>query len=70
MASSVIRDFSYDEDERRLTVRFVGGRVYVYADVPAGIAAGLATAPSQGRFFGEHVRDRFPVARLRTGWPG
>jgi hypothetical protein len=69
MPSRVIHSFSYHEDDRRLIVRFVGGRVYSYAEVPAEIAKGLASAPSRGRYFGEHVRDRFAFDRLRTGWP-
>lgn len=67
MPSSVIQTLVYDKDERQLTVRFVSGRVYSYADVPAEIATGFATATSKGHYFNEYVRDRFPYARSRSG---
>ena len=67
MPSSVIQTVDYDKDERQLTVRFVSGRVYSYADVPAEIATGFATAASKGHYFNECVRDRFPYARSRSG---
>jgi hypothetical protein len=70
MPSSVIQTFGYDEDERRLTVRFVSGLVYAYAGVPAEIAAGLRAAPSKGHYFTECIRDRFAFTRLRAGWAG
>lgn len=65
MPSSVIESVAYDKDDRRLTVRFVTGRVYIYDDVPPAVAAGLAGADSRGRFFNEAVRDRFPFVRAR-----
>ena len=67
MPSSVIQTVVYDKDERQLTVRFVSGRVYSYADVPAEIATEFATAASKGHYFNEYVRDRFPYARSRSG---
>jgi len=68
--SSVIQTFGYDEDERRLTVRFVSGLVYAYAGVPAEIVAGLRAASSKGHYFTECIRDRFTFTRLRAGWLG
>ncbi len=65
MPSSVIRRFHYDEAARRLTVVFASGAIYAYRDVPAVVAAGLETAESKGRFFGEAIRDRYGFDRLR-----
>lgn len=65
MPSSVIRDVAYDPATRRLTVRFVTGRVYAYAEVPADVADALAVAPSQGGFFNRMIRDRFTATRVR-----
>jgi lysyl-tRNA synthetase class 2 len=67
MPSSVIETFAYDEDERRLMVRFVSGLVYVYASVPGDVAAGFRDAPSKGQYFNESIRDRFSFARSRKG---
>ncbi len=65
MPSSVIRSFDYDSTTRRLTVRFVGGRVYAYDDVPPEIAVGLGAAQSRGSYFNLVIRDRFMATRLR-----
>ncbi len=65
MPSSVIRSFDYHAPSRRLTVRFVTGRVYAYDDVPPDIAEGLGAAASRGSFFNLVIRDRFAATRLR-----
>lgn len=67
MPSSVIRTFVYDKEESRLVVRFASGKVYTYDDVPAEVAAGFATAASQGSYFNEVIRDRFAFRRKRSG---
>ncbi|AGH50001.1 MULTISPECIES: KTSC domain-containing protein [Sphingomonadales] len=64
MPSSVIRAFDYDPDGHRLLVRFVGGRLYRYSDVPAEIVRQFRAAPSRGRFFNRRIRDRFPAERI------
>jgi lysyl-tRNA synthetase class 2 len=57
--SSAIRRFDYDGAAETLDVTFVSGRRYRYFGVSAEVVQGLQTAPSQGRFFNLHVRDRF-----------
>jgi lysyl-tRNA synthetase class 2 len=59
MPSTAIRDYDYDAATARLTVTFVSGRIYVYEDVPAVIAANFDSAGSKGRFFNAHIRDRY-----------
>jgi hypothetical protein len=49
----------YDSARRILTVRFVSGRVYAYAGVPRPVYAAFQVAPSKGRFFNAHIRDRY-----------
>lgn len=65
MPSSVIRDFDYDESERRLDIEFVTGRLYSYHDVPARIVAAFRAATSKGSFFNRRIRDHFPFTRKR-----
>ncbi len=67
MPSSVIQSFVYDKEECRLVVRFVGGKVYSYHDVPVGIVEGFRAATSQGTYFNDMIRDRFPFKRTRSG---
>ncbi len=64
MPSSVIRDWSYDESQRALDIRFVSGRRYRYHDVPQRLAMGMREARSKGIYFNEHIRDRFAFTRL------
>jgi hypothetical protein len=48
MPSSVIRDIAYDSERTELKVSFVSGKVYIYALVPAAVAAALANADAKG----------------------
>lgn len=59
MPSSVIRFYSYDADTRDLTVGFVSGRLYLYKNVPAEVAAALKEARSKGAFFNREIRDHY-----------
>jgi hypothetical protein len=63
MPSAVIRNYSYDTGDRCLTIWFVSGQAYSYFDVPEPIALGLAYAGSRGRYFQQHIRDRFDYRR-------
>jgi hypothetical protein len=65
MPSSVIRRYSYDEAKHRLDITFVSGEDYSYFDVPEKIVSGLAGARSKGRYFQQHIRDRFAYRRER-----
>ncbi len=67
MPSSVIRRFSYDEPERRLTIVFTSGDVYEYEDVPAELVERFRAAFSKGQFFGPNIRDRYPYRRVARG---
>ncbi len=64
MPSTVIRCLSYDAATRSLDVEFVSGRRYRYRAVPAELAERFRGAPSKGRFFNAHIRDRYPFDEL------
>lgn len=66
MASSVIRSFVYSQTSRLLVIRFVNDTVYVYEDVPTELVDQLSDAPSKGRYFVQHIRDKFISSRLRS----
>lgn len=59
MPSSVIRDFSYDDEAHRLDIEFVSGRRYSYFAVPPALVAAMRSAASKGGFFNRRIRDRF-----------
>lgn len=62
--SSAMSFVDYNKRSRRLTITFTSGSRYVYFDVPASVFEGLLAAPSAGRYFDEHIRDRYKFARL------
>lgn len=64
MPSSVIRFHRYAPDRRELTVTFVSGRVYVYEDVPAELAAAFKDVRSKGTFFNQQIRDRYACREI------
>jgi hypothetical protein len=66
MPSTVIRRFDYDPSARALTVEFVTGRRYVYADVPEQEAEALRSAFAKGVHFNRHIRGHYAARELNT----
>lgn len=62
--SRVLRQVAYDPVSQRLLVTFKSGAVYCYTGVPPVVFAALLAAESQGRYFGQEIRDRYPYALL------
>jgi KTSC domain-containing protein len=59
MPSTAIRSLFYDSAKRGLSVTFVTGRRYIYADVPKEVFEAFETAESRGAFFNHAIRDRY-----------
>ena len=61
LSSSMLRAISYDDRTSLLRVRFAGGAVYRYYDVPPEVVLGLLDPPggSTGRYFNDTIRDGF-----------
>lgn len=59
VSSTAIEEVAYDPAQRHLTIRFVHGGRYTYLDVPPHVARDLIAAPSHGRYFHDHIRDRY-----------
>lgn len=62
--SSVLASASYLSSERTLYLRFHSGESYRYFDVPPGQYRDFLAAASQGRYFSQNIRDRFPYEHL------
>jgi hypothetical protein len=62
--STAIRAIRYDEDRRRLVVRFIDGDEYAYVGVPGEVHRSFAEAESKGRFFCEEIRGKYPYNKL------
>lgn len=60
MPSTSIRKTEYDPETRILSVWFVAsGKRYDYEAVPSETYEAFRGAFVKGRFFNEHIRDRF-----------
>jgi hypothetical protein len=64
VASSMMRSAGYDDAHAVLEIEFVGGTVYHYHAVPRSAWTGLMEAPSKGRYFDAHIRDKYPMKRV------
>lgn len=62
--SSTIAAAGYDRDTAVLEIEFTSGDVYEYFLVPNSIFEGLLRATSKGRFFGDHLRDRYRFRKI------
>ena len=62
--SEAVDRIDYNAPSETLFVRFTGGEWYAYLNVPQDVAAAFLAAPSHGRFFQAHVRDRYAFQRI------
>ena len=62
--SSSLRSVGYDPRRQVLEVEFATGRRYQYLDVPPEAYEALMAAPSLGRHFNAHVRDRYEAVEV------
>ena len=61
--STAILRAEYDAEARVLTLWFKeSGGPYDLHDVPEEVFAELCEAPSQGRYYNKHIRDRYEVS--------
>lgn len=57
--STFLKEATYDNSSRTLTVVFNNGRTYSYQNVDQSVYDGLINARSSSRFFGSEIRGRF-----------
>jgi hypothetical protein len=62
--SSTIAAVGYDRATAVLEVEFTSGDVYEYFLVPHSLYDGLLKAASVGRYFGDHLRDRYRFRKV------
>ncbi|MDP8994117.1 MAG: KTSC domain-containing protein [Pseudomonadota bacterium] len=63
--SEAILEIDYDAAAATLYVRFTDGDWYSYFGVPSGVHQAFLAADSHGRFFHDHIRDRYPFRKGR-----
>jgi len=62
--SSSIDSANYDEENSILTIAFKGISVYEYYAVPLEVWTQMLLTPSIGKFFYEHIRDKYQYKKI------
>jgi hypothetical protein len=65
VASTVIAEVRYDDEQELLEVLFHNGRVYRYLAVPPEEYDALISAESVGKYFNQEIRTRYDVLRKK-----
>ena len=65
VSSSNLASVGYDAENMILEVEFRNGSVYRYSGVPFGIYTDLLNARSKGRYFHDHIRERYRYKRIK-----
>lgn len=64
MPSSVIANFTYNEDKKALVVVFLSGDTYVYENVPEKIYKEFKAAVSKGNYLNRKIKKLFKVRKV------
>ena len=62
VSSSAIRLIDYNAQTAALRIIFHETGSYTFYAVPKSVYEALLYAPSKGRFFNDHIRDRYPFS--------
>lgn len=62
----MIRGVGYTTPKQQMHVRFNTGNVYGFSDVPVDVYSGLLKADSKGKYFNEHIRDKFEHKKMAS----
>jgi KTSC domain len=62
--SSAISAVGYDENSRRMKIRFKQGDTYDFCRVPSNIFQGLLSARSKGTYYNDHIRDKYQTLKF------
>ncbi|MBW4637217.1 MAG: lysine--tRNA ligase [Gloeocapsa sp. UFS-A4-WI-NPMV-4B04] len=64
-SSFVKKVHNYNLATQTFEIEFSNGSIYKYQDVPADLYQGLVTAPSQGQYFNEHIKEKYAFDQVR-----
>jgi hypothetical protein len=57
--STAIRAVGYEPTTQRMKIAFVEGHTYDFCRVPEHIFIGLLRSGSKGRYYNDHIKDRY-----------
>lgn len=64
-SSFIKKVHNYNPATQTFEIEFSNGSIYKYQDVPADLYQGLVTAPSQGQYFNEHIKEKYAFDQVR-----
>jgi hypothetical protein len=64
LKSTVMNAATYQDQSGCLELEFRAGAIYRYHAVPTQTYQELLRAESKGRYFNQHIRNRFPYAQI------
>ena len=64
LKSTAMNAATYQDQSASLELEFRTGAIYRYLAVPAQTYRELLRAESKGRYFNQHIRNRFPYAPI------
>jgi hypothetical protein len=64
LQSTSLNAATFQEQSAWLELEFRSGAIYRYRDVPARVFRELLGADSKGRYFNQHIRNRFCYAKI------
>jgi KTSC domain len=62
--STSLASVGYDPISSTLEVEFRNGRIYQYFEVPQHIYDGLMSAPRQGPYFNQYIRNSYSYSQI------
>lgn len=63
--SSNIASVGYKKTEKVLEIRFNGGGIYQYVDVPEHVYMNMMTAESKGQYFHSNIRNSYTFTKVK-----
>jgi hypothetical protein len=63
--SSTLRSAGHDAQSAILELQFRNGAVYLYGLVPRSVYRDLLGSPSQGAYFNQNIRGKYPYQRVQ-----
>jgi hypothetical protein len=67
--SRMLSALAYDSDWQQLYLRYRGGDIYCYRDVPVERHQELLAADSKGKYVRAHILKRYPHQRIHSALP-
>ena len=64
LQSTLLKAATYQDQSAILELEFRSGSIYRYLGVSGQVYQELLRADSKGRYFNQHIRNRFPYAQV------